>query len=73
MTKADKVSEKALREIYDQVLLTSKKHVACHPEVLVTTMLVTTVIVLAGTVYKTVEVVVVAAPRKSLTGVFVAI
>ena len=36
MTKADKVSEKALREIYDQVVLTSKKHVACHPEVLVT-------------------------------------
>ncbi len=36
MTKSDKVSEKALRDIYDQVVLTSKKHVACHPEVLVT-------------------------------------
>jgi hypothetical protein len=38
--------------------------------VLVITMLVTTAVVSAGTVYKVVEVVVVAAPLKSVFGVF---
>jgi hypothetical protein len=38
--------------------------------VLVTTMLVTTAVVADGTVYKVVEVVVVAAPLKSVFGVF---
>jgi hypothetical protein len=39
------------------------------PEVFVTTMLVTTAMVLAGTVYKVVDVVVVAAPRNKTLGV----
>jgi hypothetical protein len=44
--------------------------VAAVLEVFVTTMLVTTAVVLDGTVYKVVEVVVVAAPLKSVFGVF---
>jgi hypothetical protein len=40
-----------------------------EPDVLVTTMLVTTAVVLEGTVYKVVVVVVVAAPRKSALAV----
>ena len=36
MTKSDKMSEKALSEIYQRVLIVSKKHVACHPEILIT-------------------------------------
>ncbi len=36
MTKSDKMSEKALNEIYESVLAISKKHVACHPEILLT-------------------------------------
>jgi hypothetical protein len=39
--------------------------VAADPEVFTTTMFVTTAVVLAGTVYKVVDVVVVAAPRNS--------
>jgi hypothetical protein len=41
-----------------------------EPAVFVTTMLVTIAVVLVGTVYKVVEVVVVAAPLKSVFGVF---
>jgi hypothetical protein len=43
--------------------------VPLDPAVLVTTMLVTTAMVLAGTVYKVVDVVVVAAPRNKTLGV----
>jgi hypothetical protein len=43
---------------------------ALLPAVFVTTMLVTTAVVLDGTVYKVVLVVVVAAPLKSVFGVF---
>jgi hypothetical protein len=44
-------------------------YVPADPAVLVTTMLVTTAMVLAGTVYKVVDVVVVAAPRNKTLGV----
>jgi GTP-binding protein len=36
MTKSDKISEKVLEEVYQGVLLISKKHVACHPEIVIT-------------------------------------
>lgn len=36
MTKSDKISETALKEVYEKTLLVSKKHVACHPEIIVT-------------------------------------